>query len=108
MKNDGTKTASTQSIAMSSSKATSWPQSTQATFPGQSRNGPSHVWRLVEFIADLDIRRHHALELWQVFPDQIDHRKRGGIGALGNGDIDGAATVHQRVAGNDVRGVLHL
>ncbi len=42
------------------------------------------------------------MEARQVGFDGLDHRERRGVRSFGYGDVDGAASIHQRVAGLDV------
>ena len=83
-------------------------QRTESALQRQPGDSAGDIGRLVEFIADLHIRRHDVLELRDVLLHQIDHRERGSVRALGDRDIDRAAAIHQRVTGDNVGGVPDL
>ena len=70
-------------------------------------NGARDVGRLVELVADLHALRQDRLEFRQILLDEVDDAQRGSVGALGDRNVDGAAAVHERVAGFDVGEVLH-
>jgi hypothetical protein len=44
---------------------------------------------------------------WQVGFDGLDDRERRGVRPFGYRDVDGAASIHQRVTGLDVGAVFH-
>src|SRR5439155_21923557 len=80
----------------------------QRAFERQAVDGARDVWRLIKLVTDLYVVGQDALEFRQVLFDEIDDRQRRGVGSLGDGDIDGAAAVHERVTSDDVGGVLHI
>src|SRR5207344_1528880 len=73
----------------------------------QAANGAQHVTRLVEFETDVHIVRNHFLEGGQRRFHAVDDIDGGGVGALGDLDIHGAASVHLRIASDDVGSVFH-
>lgn len=77
------------------------------TFAHEVVDHAHHHGSLVELEVHLHIRRDGLLELGDVRFHQPDDGERGGVGALRSGHIDGAAAVHERVAGGDVALVIH-
>src|SRR5690349_3231937 len=61
---------------------------------------------LVEDVVDLDVGGHDGLEISKVVFDFVDDTEGGGIGALGDRDIDGAAAIHLSVSSKDVAGIF--
>ena len=61
---------------------------------------------LVEFQADVDVVGHALLEFGDRGLDGVDDRERGCVGALGDGDVDGALAVDVRIGGDDVGAVF--
>src|SRR3984893_10206148 len=78
----------------------------ESTFEEQALDGARHVGGLVELITDLNIVRQYGLEAWQVGFDGLHDREGRGVRSFGYGDVDRAASIHQRVAGLDVGAVL--
>src|SRR4029077_15906856 len=60
-----------------------------------------------ELVTDLNIIGQHGLEARQVGFDGLDDRERRGVRSLGYGDVDRAASIHQRVAGLNVGAVFN-
>src|SRR5712672_4314885 len=78
----------------------------ERAFEEQALDSAGHVRRLVELVTDLNIVRQYGLEAWQVGFDGLDDRECRGVRSFGYGDVDRAASVHQRVAGLDVGAVF--
>ncbi len=79
---------------------------TESAFDEQAPDGARYVGGLVELVTDLDIIGQHRLEAWQVGFDGLDDRECRSVRSFGYGDVDRAASVHQRVAGLDVGAVF--
>ena len=70
-------------------------------------NRAGDIGGLVELIADLDIRPAARTGNCGMFSlTRSDHRERRGIRALGDGDVNRAPSVDQRVTGLDVGAVF--
>src|SRR5262249_12788178 len=78
----------------------------QGALGGQAAHGVGDSGRLVELEADLDVVGEDGLHAGQGGLDVVDDGERGGVGPLGDEDVDGASAVDQRRAGGDVAGVL--
>ena len=61
---------------------------------------------MVELQADVDIVGDDLAEIGKRGLDAGDDIQRGGVGALGDGDVDGAPAVHVSVGGHQVGAVL--
>ena len=83
-------------------------QRAQGAFQRQSRNGARHVRRLIKLIADLHIAGDHALEFGKILFHQVHHRERRGVRPFGDGDINRAPPIHQRITSDDVGAIRHL
>ena len=77
-------------------------------FEEEVMDGPLDDRALVHLVADLDVGRDGVLEGAEVAFDDLRHGQRRGVGALGDGDVDGATSVHEGVAGHGVRAVHDL
>ena len=71
-------------------------------------DGPFDDRALVHLVRDLDVGRDSVLEDAEVAFDDLRHGQGRGVGALGDGDVDGAAPVHEGVAGHGVGSVHDL
>ena len=78
----------------------------EQAFDHQAADGIADVGRLVEFQADVDVVGDGLLEVGDGGLDGVDDDERGGVGALGDGDVDGALAVDVGVGGDDVGAVL--
>ena len=72
----------------------------------QAADGVANVGRLVEFQADIDVVGYGFFEIGDGGFDGVDHREGGSVGALGDGDVDGAAAVDVGVGGDQVGAVF--
>ena len=77
-------------------------------FEEEVMDGPLDDRTLVHFVTDLDVRRHGVLEDAEVGFDDAGHGQGRSIGALGDGDVDGATSVHEGITGHGVRAVHDL
>src|SRR5262249_36928511 len=73
-------------------------------FEADAPDGPGDVGRLVELEVDADVLGDDGLHVRQFFLDLVDHRQGGGVGPLGDQDVDRALAVDEPVAGGDVGG----
>src|SRR5712672_573480 len=78
----------------------------RSTFEKQALDGPRHVGGLVELVTHLDIVRQYGLEARQVGFDGLNDSECRRVRSFGYGDVDRAASIHQRVAGLDVGAVF--
>src|SRR5712672_2682049 len=78
----------------------------RSTFEKQALDGPRHVGGLVELVTDLDIVRQYGLEARQVGFDGLNDSECRRVRSFGYGDVDRAASIHQRVASLDVGAVF--
>ena len=81
---------------------------TEQGFEEEVVNGTADDGALVHLVADLDVSGHGGLEDAEVLLHEADHGKRGGVGTLGDRDVDGAAPVDQSVAGHGIGAVDDL
>src|SRR5205823_10104709 len=78
----------------------------ESAFEKQAPNSACDQGGLVELVADPDVIRQNGLEARQVGFDCLDDRERRGVRSFGYGDVYGAASIHERVAGLNVGAVF--
>src|ERR1019366_6768724 len=75
-------------------------------FDNQAADRVRDERRLVELEADIDIVGDHLLEIGDGRFDGVDDGERGGVRALGDGDVDGPLAVDVGVGGDEIGAVL--
>ena len=78
----------------------------QQAFEHQPANRIDHEGRLIELEAHIHVVRQHLLEIGDGRLDRVDDGQGGGVGALGDRDIDRPLAVDVRVGGDDIGAVL--
>ena len=78
----------------------------QQAFGDQAAQGIGDVGRLIELQADVDVFGHGFFEVRDGGFHRVDHGESGGVGALGDRNVDGALAVHVRVGGDQVGAVF--
>ena len=80
----------------------------QQAFETQRVQRVGNVERLVELEGDVDVFRNGRPERGKRTANAPYDVERRGVGALGDGDVDGATAVDERVARQDVRSVFRV
>ena len=78
----------------------------EQSLDNQAADGVRDERRLIEFEAHIDIVGDHLLEVRDCCFDGVDDGKRGGVGALGDGNVDGPLAVDVGVGGDEIGAVL--